>query len=100
MSQQVGALLIGAGAYGIGLFSANMPLNEKGYYLVIILYGLFAAVSLQKVVRDRLEGLKVTAIYYGLCWASIAICIALLSIGLFNANLLLSEKAFTLWHFY
>ncbi|ATO20305.1 hypothetical protein BS636_11820 [Acinetobacter sp. LoGeW2-3] len=93
------ALLIGAAAYGIGLFNANMPLNEKGYYLVIILYGLFAAVSLQKVVRDRLEGLKVTAIYYGLCWASIGICIALLSIGLFNAELLLSEKGFYIMAF-
>lgn len=93
------ALVIGAAAYMIGLFNATMPLNEKGYYLVIILYGLFASVSLQKVVRDRLEGLKVTPIYYALCWASIAICLALLGIGLLNANLLLSEKGFYIMAF-
>ena len=93
------ALLAGIAAYCVGLFNATMQLNEKGYYLVIILYGLFAAVSLQKVVRDKLEGLNVTPIYLGLCWASLAICIALLGVGLFNANLLLSEKGFYLMAF-
>ena len=93
------ALLIGGAAYMLGLFNANMPLNEKGYYLIIILYGLFASVSLQKVVRDRLEGLHVTAIYFGLCWVSIGICIALLGIGLINAELSLSEKGFYIMAF-
>lgn len=88
------ALFAGAAAYCIGLFNATMALNEKGYYFILILYGLFAAVSLQKVVRDKLEGLNVTTIYFGLCWVSVLICIALLGIGLFNANLLLSEKGF------
>src|SRR5262249_17780960 len=50
-------LLIGAVAYLIGLWNANMQLNEKGYYFTILMYGLFAAVSLQKSVRDRLEGI-------------------------------------------
>lgn len=36
------ALLAGAAAYCIGLFNADMLLNEKGYYLILILYGLFA----------------------------------------------------------
>ncbi|NHB57155.1 inner membrane protein YiaA [Acinetobacter shaoyimingii] len=93
------ALLIGASAYFIGLFNAQMLLNEKGYYLVIILYGLFSAVSLQKVVRDRLEGLAVTQIYYGLCWASSVICVVLLAIGLWNATLTLSEKGFYMMAF-
>ena len=88
------ALIAGIAAYIIGLWNANMLLNEKGYYLILILYGLFAAVSLQKVVRDKLEGIQVTAIYFGLCWASILICVALLAIGLWNASLLLSEKGF------
>ena len=47
------ALLLGAVAYLVGLFNAEMPLNEKGYYLTLLLFGLFAAVSLQKSVRDR-----------------------------------------------
>ena len=93
------ALIAGLAAYCVGLFNAQMALNEKGYYLVIILYGLFSAVSLQKVVRDKLEGLNVTPIYLALCWASLAICIVLLGIGLFNATLLLSEKGFYMMAF-
>lgn len=42
------ALIIGMAAYLIGLWNARMQLNEKGYYLVLLLYGLFAAISLQK----------------------------------------------------
>lgn len=88
------ALLAGVVAYVIGLFNATMLLNEKGYYLILILYGLFSAVSLQKVIRDKLEGNFVTPIYFGLCWGSVIICIALLAIGLWNASLQLSEKGF------
>lgn len=43
-----------------------MPLNEKGYYFTLLMYGLFSAISLQKSVRDCLEGIHVTNIYYGL----------------------------------
>lgn len=93
------ALLAGVAAYFIGLFNAQIQLNEKGYYLVVILYALFASVSLQKVVRDRLEGVEVTAIYYALCWVSIIICIALLALGLWNATLQLSEKGFYMMAF-
>ena len=93
------ALLAGAATYCIGLFNADLLLNEKGYYLILILYGLFSSVSLQKIIRDKLEGVHVTHIYYGLYWASVAICIALLAIGLFNANLALSEKGFYIMAF-
>jgi uncharacterized membrane protein YiaA len=58
------------------------------------MYGLFAAVSLQKSVRDRLEGVKVTGIYFGLCWISLLLSILLLTVGLFNATLAGSEKGF------
>lgn len=93
------ALLAGAAAYCVGLFNAQILLNEKGYYLILILYGLFSAVSLQKVVRDKLEGQPVTAIYYGLCWASVMICIVLLALGLWNATMALSEKGFYIMAF-
>ena len=93
------ALLAGAAAYCIGLFNAQIQLNEKGYYLILILYGLFSAVSLQKIVRDKLEGQQVTTIYYGLCWASVAICIVLLALGLWNATMTLSEKGFYIMAF-
>ena len=58
------------------------------------MYGLFAVISVQKAVRDRLEGVPVTDIYYGLSWFSTILCILLLTIGLWNAELLPSEKGF------
>ncbi len=88
------ALLIGAVTYIAGLRNAEMALNEKGYYLTLLLYGLFAAVSLQKTVRDKLEGMRVTAIYFGLCWISVGACLLLLTVGLWNATLAQSEKGF------
>ena len=71
-----------------------MQLNEKGYYFTVLMYGLFAAVSLQKAVRDQLEGIRVTAIYYGISWFSTVLSILLLVIGLWNATLERSEKGF------
>lgn len=88
------ALLVGAVVYLMGLWNADMPLNEKGYYFTLLMYGLFSAVSLQKSVRDRIEGIPVTGIYYGLCWVSLAIAVLLLSAGLWNATLTASEKGF------
>lgn len=87
-------LLVGILAYMIGLWNASMELNEKGYYLVVLMYGLFSAVSLQKAVRDRLEGVPVTNIYFGLSWISTLSALLLLTIGLWNADMLRSEKGF------
>ena len=89
------ALFAGAITFVFGLWNAKMALNEKGYYFTVLMYGLFSAVSLQKSVRDRLEGISVTGIYFGLCWFSIGLCIVLLAVGLWNANLALSEKKST-----
>jgi len=88
------ALLIGMAAFCIGLFNAEMQLNEKGYYFTILLFGLFSVISVQKSVRDRLEGIAVTDIYYGLSWFSTVASVVLLIVGLWNANMLLSEKGF------
>ncbi|HEY9026679.1 MAG TPA: inner membrane protein YiaA [Burkholderiaceae bacterium] len=88
------ALIAGASAYLFGLWNTDMQLNEKGYYFTLLMYGLFAAVSLQKTVRDRVEGIRVTGLYAGLCWASMVICVCLMAIGLWNAKLAMSEKGF------
>ncbi|MEY4754047.1 MAG: hypothetical protein RJA44_1722 [Pseudomonadota bacterium] len=88
------ALFIGALTYVVGLWNATMLLNEKGYYFTVLMYGLFAAVSLQKSVRDRLEGISVTGIYFSLCWVSLMLSVGLLAIGLWNAALSSSEKGF------
>lgn len=88
------ALFAGLLAFNIGLWNAHMLLNEKGYYFTVLMYGLFSAVSVQKGVRDRLEGIAVTNIYYGLSWVSVLLCLLLLTVGLWNASLDLSEKGF------
>ncbi|MCR8560715.1 YiaA/YiaB family protein [Mucilaginibacter sp. BJC16-A38] len=88
------ALLTGMVGYCVGLWNASMGLNEKGYYFTILLFGLFAVISVQKSVRDRAEGLAVTDLYYGLSWFATIAAMILLTIGLWNASLALSEKGF------
>jgi uncharacterized membrane protein YiaA len=88
------ALLVGTVAYLVGLWNAQMAPSEKGYYLTILMFGLFSAVSLQKSVRDRMEGIAVSPIYFGLAWVSVGASLLLLTVGLWNAALLPSEKGF------
>ncbi|MBU2995910.1 hypothetical protein KO500_05675 [Cellulophaga baltica] len=88
------ALIAGMLAFCTGLSNAAMMLNEKGYYLTILLFGLFSAVSVQKNVRDKLEGIEVTDMYYGISWFATLASISLLVVGLWNADLELSEKGF------
>lgn len=87
---------MGAGMFGyiIGLWRSELLLNEKGYYFTVLMFGLFAVISLQKSVRDRLEGIAVTDIYYSICWFCTILCIVLLAVGLWNATMLPSEKGF------
>ena len=89
-------LALGTGMIGYlaGLWRSDMQLNEKGYYFTVLMYGLFSVVSLQKSVRDKLEDLPITDIYYALSWFSTILTIVLLVIGLWNATLLPSEKGF------
>jgi uncharacterized membrane protein YiaA len=103
MNQKTSAAFVGASwvalgtgmiGYLIGLWRSEMLLNEKGFYFTVLMMGLFSVVSLQKSVRDRLEGYPVTDIYYGLCWFSTLLAITLLTVGLWNATLLPSEKGF------
>lgn len=88
------ALAAGTLGFCIGLWRAEMLLNEKGYYFTVLMFGLFAVISLQKSVRDRLEGLPVTDAYYGICWFGTILSIVLLVVGLFNATILPSEKGY------
>jgi uncharacterized membrane protein YiaA len=88
------AMAVGMVGYLIGLWRSDMLLNEKGYYFTILMFGLFAVVSLQKSVRDRIEGLLVTDIYYSICWVGTIMAISLLVIGLWNSTMLPSERGF------
>lgn len=87
-------LLIGVVAYNIGLWNADMQLNEKGYYFTVLMFGLFSGISVQKAVRDQIEGIPVTNLYYGIAWFTTILSIVLLTIGLWNATLARSEKGF------
>lgn len=88
------ALLTGCLGYLVGLWNARMTMSEKGFYLTVLLFALFAAVSLQKSVRDRIEGVTVSPIYHGLCWLGAGAAVVLLTVGLWNAALARSEKGF------
>lgn len=94
-------IALGTGMIGfiIGLWNADMELNEKGYYFTVLMFGLFSVISLQKAVRDRLEGIPVTDTYHGLSWFSTVLSIVLLVVGLWNATLLRSEKGFYAFSF-
>ena len=88
------ALLVGASAYLIGLWNADMVLNVKGSFFTFLMFGLFAAVSVQKSVRDRDEGIPVTDTYYAISWVAAISAVLLLTIGLWTANMGLGEKGF------
>ncbi len=88
------SLLIGVSAFNIGLWNADMELNEKGYYFTVLMFGLFAAISVQKAVRDQLEGIPVTSLYCGLAWFATILSVILITVGLWNADITRSEKGF------
>jgi uncharacterized membrane protein YiaA len=88
------AMLIGITAFLIGLWNADMELNEKGYYFTVLMFGLFSAISVQKSVRDQMEGVPVTNLYYGISWFTTILSIVLLTVGLWNAEITKSEKGF------
>jgi uncharacterized membrane protein YiaA len=87
-------LIIGMGAFLIGLWNIEATLNEKGFYLAILLMGLFSVISVQKSVRDKMEGIPITPIYFGLSWFMTTFSMVLLIIGLWNADFEMSDKGF------
>lgn len=99
VSGSYGVLLIGVLGFIVGLWNAEMLLNEKGYYFTVLAFGLFSAISLQKTIRDRQEGIPVSSAYLGLCYVALGLSLLLLAVGLWNATLLLSEKGFYLMSF-
>ena len=88
------SMLCGSIAFVTGLWNSTMLLNERGYYFTVLLFGLYAAISLQKSVRDKSEGIHVTGIYFAVSWFALIAAIMLLVIGLWNASLHDSEKGF------
>lgn len=87
-------LAIGSLGFMLGLWNASMELNEKGYYFTLLAFGLYAAVSLQKCIRDKSEHIPVSSTFLGLSFLAVGLSLLLLVIGLWNATLLLSEKGY------
>jgi uncharacterized membrane protein YiaA len=87
-------LCAGMLAYLIGLWNADMIISDKGNYFTLLMFGLFAAVSVQKSVRDREEGIPVTDTYYGISWFAGILAVLLLVIALWSSTMSLSEKGF------
>lgn len=48
-------LVAGVLLFCIGLYNADMELNEKGYYIAVMLLVAVGAILTQKVVRDNAE---------------------------------------------
>lgn len=94
-------MLVGVVAYLLGLWNAqSMLLNEKGYYFAVLILGLYSAISLQKTLRDRSEGIPTTNLYYWISWAALGVSVVLIALGLMNAaSLSLSEKGFYMMAF-
>jgi uncharacterized membrane protein YiaA len=89
------ALGIGISSYLVGLWNAELENAIKGYYFTVFAFGLYAAVSIQKTVRDRIEQIPVSNIYYGISWAAIILALSLFGIAIYqNDDLILSEKGF------
>jgi uncharacterized membrane protein YiaA len=88
------ALLLGVVSFVVGLWNATMTKSEKGFYAAVLVLGVFAAISLQKSVRDRVDGLPVSMLYLGLSWSVVALSVLMLVVGLWNSDMARSEKGF------
>ena len=55
------ALLIGAITYLTGLWNATLQNSEKGFYAMAFLLSLFAAVAVQKNLRDMARAAPATS---------------------------------------
>ena len=89
------ALATGVLAYLIGLWNLDVDLRDKGYYFTVFIFGLYAAVSVQKTVRDKMENIPVSGIFYGISWVGMAAALILFGISVYNTDLMIaSEKGF------
>jgi uncharacterized membrane protein YiaA len=89
------AALAGIISYGSLLVnSTTLTWSDKNFFFAILVFAVYAAISVQKIVRDRLEGVKFTNLYYGVSWLAVIIAVGMFVNGLFNVNLAVSERGF------
>lgn len=87
-------LLLGVAGFLVALYNSSMALRDKGTYFTILMFGLFAVISIQKTIRDKAEDIPVTGIYYGLAWFFVLLPLILLVINLWNSDMPWIEKFF------
>jgi uncharacterized membrane protein YiaA len=85
---------LGMVSFSVGLWNSHMTKSEVGFYATTLLLGLFGALSLQKSVRDRAEGIPVTSLYLGVAGVVVGLSILMMTIGLWNSGLAMSERGF------
>jgi uncharacterized membrane protein YiaA len=89
------AALAGVVLYGSMLFNSSaLTWSDKNFFTAILVFAVYAAISVQKIVRDRLEGVPFTNLYYGVSWLAVIVAIGLFVNGLFNVTISLSERGF------
>ncbi|HEY9578008.1 MAG TPA: YiaA/YiaB family inner membrane protein [Pseudobacillus sp.] len=54
-------LFAGVFLFSIGLYNADMQLNEKGYYIAVMILVAVGAILTQKVTRDNAEDNEIIA---------------------------------------
>lgn len=89
------AALAGIVLYGSMLFNSTaLTWSDKNFFTAILVFAAYAAISVQKIVRDRLEGVPFTNLYYGISWLAVIVALGLFVNGLFNATISMSERGF------
>ncbi|ENG0938453.1 hypothetical protein ABSH91_002094 [Salmonella enterica] len=77
-------IIVGAAIYIIGLWHACPLLNGKGYFLGVLMTGMFVTyVYLREEMRERLD-----ARFTSVCQMVMLITVGLLVVGVWNAPLL------------
>jgi uncharacterized membrane protein YiaA len=89
------AALAGVVFYSALLFNSTaLTWSDKNFFFAILIFAVYSAISVQKIVRDRIEGVQFTNLYYGVSWLAVIVALGLFVNGLFNVNITLSERGF------
>lgn len=89
-------IIVGAAIYIIGLWHACPLLNGKGYFLGVLMTGMFVTyVYLREEMRERLD-----ARFTSVCQMVMLVTVGLLVVGVWNAPLLPVERAVYLVAFF
>jgi uncharacterized membrane protein YiaA len=89
------AALAGVVLYGSMLFNSTaLTWSDKNFFVAILVFAVYAAISVQKIVRDRIEGVPFTNLYYGVSWLSVIVAIGMFVNAIFSVNIALSERGF------